>query len=404
MTAPITVLFASSFGAGPALAALAWSSMSVSLFFVDLFGTAFVPRVNGRTMLWVSLTIFGVGALISAGAPTLSIMIAARVLQGTGAALFMGGGLQLAIRLAPVGGAGKAIGKFNAACMAGIATGPLLGGGLAELGPGQTGFRVAFLVDGAICLVVAVLARAILPSLPSEARPRVGLPRRPAARWGVRIWPVITLAAFSEGMRGALEFTALPLFGKHHLGMGTAGIGVALSALSCVDIATMRFSGALADRLGRRSVLCGALLIGATACMAAPFVHGLVAFSIWCAVLGIPLGALYVVPAAMAVDVSVETESAIASYRISADVGEAVGSTATGALIGAGGLVGAALALGAVFAGIAGWVSRLGETEARPDAAPAEAGRDGPRDWDAAGAIAVSVDTLVGDGACGCGV
>jgi len=364
ITAPITVLLASSFGASPALAGLTWSSMAISLFLVDLFGTAFVPRINGRTMLWVSLTVFGAGALISAAAPSLAVMTAARVLQGIGAALFMGGGLQLAVRVAPVAEAGKAIGTFNAACTAGIATGPLVGGGLAELGSGQFGFRVAFVVDGAICLLVAVLARAILPSIASRQRPRVGLPRRAVARPGLRLWPVFTLAAFAEGMRGALEFTALPLFGKHHLGLGTAAIGVGLSAMAGVDIVTMRYGGMLADRLGRRAVLGGALVIGAAACAAAPLITGAASFTVWCAVLGLPVGALYVVPAAMAVDVSVEAEPALASYRISADVGEAVGSSATGGLISAFGPIGASLVVGGALAAVAAWVSRLGEARA----------------------------------------
>jgi predicted MFS family arabinose efflux permease len=373
ITAPITVLFATSFGASPALAGLTWSSMALSLFLVDLFGTAVVPRIDGRTMFWLSLTVFGLGALISAAAPTLAIVVAARILQGMGAALFMGGGLQLAVRLAPAADAAKAIGTFNAACTAGIATGPLVGGGLAELGSGQFGFRIAFLVDGVICLLVAALARAILPSIPSSQRPHLGLPRRAMARPGLRLWPVITLAAVAEGMRGGLEFTALPLFGKHHLGLGTAAIGVGLSAMAGVDILTMRGSGMLADRLGRRAVLGGALVVGAVACAAAPLVTGGITFTLWCAVLGIPVGTLYVVPAAMAVDVSLVPEPALASYRISADVGEAVGSSATGGLIGAFGPVGAALMLGAIFAVVAAWISRLGEAKPASRHLPARA-------------------------------
>ena len=388
ITAPITVLFAASFGASPALAGLTWSSMAISLFLVDVFGTAFVPRVNGRAMLWISLGVFGIGGVISAAAPTLSIMVAARILQGAGAALFMGGGIQLAVRFAPPGAAARAIGTFNAACTAGLAAGPLVGGGLAEIGTGQFGYRLAFLVDGVLCLAVALLSRLVLPSIPSDQRPRIGLPRRAAARPGLRLWPVLVLGAFGEGMRGALEFTALPLFGKLHLGLGTAAIGIALSAVAVVDIATMRYGGALADRVGRRNVLVGALAIGVATCAAAPLVAGPLGFTLWCATLGFPIGALYVVPPAMAVDVCSEPEPALASYRISADVGEAAGSTATGGLVGGLGATGAALALGAVMGSLAVWIARLRESDAR--VAPVET-----LDLDAAVLVTEDADTGV---------
>jgi DHA1 family inner membrane transport protein len=363
MTASITVLYASSFGASPAMAGLTWSSMAISLLVVDVFGTAVVPRINGRAMLCFALTAYGIGGFLSAVAPTLGALIAARIVQGVGAAVFMGGALQLVVRFAEPGEAGKAIGTFNAACFAGISTGPLIGGGLAQLGTGQFGYRLAFAVSGFVCLAVAAATRLTLPSIPPIRRPRIGLPARAQARPGLRLWPPLFLGIFGEALRSGVEFTVVPLFGKEHLGLGTAMIGLGLSALALVDISTMRFGGMLADRLGRRVVLAGALGIGVVACAAAPWVTGPVAFLVWCAVLGVPVGAIWIVPAAMVVDVSVEAEPALASYRIAGDVGEAAGSTATGALVGSIGHVGTAVVLGGVFAVVGGWVAGLREAK-----------------------------------------
>jgi MFS family permease len=371
MTAPITVLFASSFGASPTMAGVTWASLAVSLLVVDVFFSALVPRVDGRAMLWFALSVYGVGAFLTAAAPNLGAMIAGRIVQGVGAAVFMGGALQLVVRFAEPGEAGKAIGTFNAACFTGIAAGPLLGGSLAEVGTGQFGFRLAFVVSGFVCLLVALGARLALPSIPSDLRPRVGLPRRPVAQPGLRLWPVMVLGVFGETLRGGLEFTILPLFGKHHLGLGTSAIGVGLSALAVVDILTMRYGGMLADRIGRRAVLTGALGVGIAACAAAPLVSGVVGFMAWCAALGITVGATWVVPAAMVVDVSTEREPALASYRISADVGEAAGSTTTGGLVSGFGHVGAALIVGGALALVGAWVARLPEAQADA-AAPAE--------------------------------
>ena len=258
MTAPITVLYASTFGASDAVAGLAWSSIGVSLLLVDLFGTQVIPRLNARTLLWVALSVFASGLVISGLAPNLGVMIAGRVLQGGAAAFCLGGALQVVVRFSPPDEAGKAIGTFNAAWFAGVAMGPLLGGGLADIGGGQFGYRLAFIVNAGICLTAAVVARVSLPPIPAIGRPRVGLPRRVFARPGLRLWPVLALGMLGDGLRGGLVFTAIPLFGEDRLGLQPGAIGLALSAFAVVDIASMRYGGMLADRIGPRRVLGGA--------------------------------------------------------------------------------------------------------------------------------------------------
>ncbi len=361
MTAPLTVLFASSFGASDALAGLAVSSVAFSLLVVDVFGTKLVPRVDGRFAVWFSLAVFGAGSLASAVAPTLGYMIGARVLQGVGAAFFLGGALQVVVRFAPPSGAGRAIGAFNAAWFGGVAVGPLIGGFLASQGDGQEGYRLAFVACGLVCFAVALVARVRLASIPSAGPPRLSLPRRPAASSGLRIWPPLTLAGIGQSVRGGLVFTIIPLFGERTLGLGTAEIGIALSLLAVVDIAAMRYGGALADRVGRRGVLAGALVSGCAVCLAAPAVSGAPSFGLWCAAIGVVVGITWVVPVALVVDVAQIPEDGLSAYRISADIGQFAGSTGAGAVIGTAGVVGAALVVGAGLACVAGWVSRLPE-------------------------------------------
>ena len=101
----------------------------LSLLLVDFLGTRYVPRLDSRIALTVSMLVFGIGSLLSAVTTDWVVVGLARVLQGFGGALFMGGGVQAAVRLARAHQRGGAIGSFNAAWFAGIATGPL-GGGL----------------------------------------------------------------------------------------------------------------------------------------------------------------------------------------------------------------------------------------------------------------------------------
>lgn len=364
MTAPITVLYATGFGASELMAGLAVSSVAISLLVVDSFGSRLVPRVDGRFAIWFSLAIFGLGALASAAAPSLEWMVAARVFQGVGAAFFMGGALQVVVRLAPLSEAGRAIGSFNAAWFCGVAAGPLIGGYLASQGSGQAGYRLAFVVCGVVCFSVALGARLRLPPIPSDRPPQLSLPVRPAARSGLRMWPPLTLAAVGQSVRAGLVFTIIPLFGEGDLGLSTTLVGVALSALAVVDIVTMRLCGGLADRVGRRAVLVGGLVCGVATCLLAPIVGGAGGFALWCATAGIVTGVTWVVPAAVVVDVAHEVEAGLSAYRLSADGGQLFGSTGAGALVGEFGAVPSILVLGAAFSVIAAWVGRTPETAA----------------------------------------
>jgi DHA1 family inner membrane transport protein len=364
MTAPITVLYAGSLGAGAGVAGLVWAALAVSLLIVDVLGTTIVPRIDGRRMVVGAMTTFGVGALVSAVAPNLAVLIASRMIQGLGAAVFLGGSLQLVVRMAPPTARGRAIGALNAALFAGIATGPLVGGSIATLGSGQFGYRLACFVSAIVCVATAVLARLSLPAIPSPLRPQFSLPRRPRSLPGLRVWPPLVLGMVGQGLRSGVVFIVVPLLGTQHLGLGAASVGVAMSALALVDIVTMRSSGRLADRVGRRPVLVGALVVGAATCALIPWVSGLVGYVVWCAAFGTCTGVAAIVPAAMLLDVTGDTEAAVAALRIASDGGEIVCSVGSGGLVAVLGPDGAVLCLGGLFVVVAVWVARMAESAA----------------------------------------
>ncbi|MCW0213655.1 MAG: MFS transporter [Pseudonocardia sp.] len=156
LTAPFTALLVVALGGAPEWAAYVVSSMGLSLLLVDFFGTRFVPRLGPRGALTASMLVFGVGSVLSAVATSWMVVGLARVLQGFGSALFMGGGVQLAVRLVRSDRRGGAIGTFNAAWFAGIAVGPLGGGLIAALLPGADGLRLVF----AVCAVLNLLGAA----------------------------------------------------------------------------------------------------------------------------------------------------------------------------------------------------------------------------------------------------
>jgi MFS family permease len=350
MTAPLTALFAVELGASDAIAGLAVSSAAVSLLAVDLLGTRVVPRLGPRAVFTVALTVFGAGSLATAVAPNLLAMIAARMFQGLGAAVFMGGGLQVAVRLSSPQQRGRAIGAFNAAWFTGIATSPLLGGVITDLVDGRAGYRVAFAACAVVCTSVAIVAHHSLPPARDGLPLEVVRPSRPVTRRGARLGGPLALSSLGQAVRGGVVFTVLPLFARDELHLSTASVGVALSVLAIVDIVLMRVGGALADRVGRVPVLVVALLVGAVVCTTAPLVGSVATFALFGAGLAVTVAVTWVVPAAMVVDAVEDPESGVSAYRTASDVGMAVGPLVAGALVGAAGHPASLLCVGGVFA------------------------------------------------------
>jgi EmrB/QacA subfamily drug resistance transporter len=111
----------------------------------------------GRKLLYVDgFFVFSAGSLLCALAPSAGWLIAARVLQGLGAALLQANSVAL-IRVAmPDAELGRAIGVQGTAQALGLGLGPAVGGALVSLG----GWRLLFLVNvpaGAIGLLLGWL-------------------------------------------------------------------------------------------------------------------------------------------------------------------------------------------------------------------------------------------------------
>jgi len=372
MTGSLTAVYAKALGASDSAAGFAVASISLSLLVVDVFGTRLVPSLDSRLSISLALAIFGIGSLASAVAPNYESMVAARVFQGLGAALFMTGGLQAAVRLAAPGGAGRAVGAFNMAFFLGVAAGPLVSAGLAEIHPGLDGLRVAFALCAVTNLGAAILCRLGLPAMPTGLGPRLALPRlgvlgRP------RLGGALLLGGFGQAVQVGIPFTMLPLLATDRLHLPVPALSAALSVLAATNIAAMWLAGRISDRMGRLWTILPALVWGAGVLLVTGQVGGLIAFAICCAAIGVTVGSVVVVPAAMVVDLAADRTAAVSAYRISADLGQLLGAAGAGAVFGAlGGPVALAAAAGGLLlaAGLALTIGDTREDSTRPAAEP----------------------------------
>jgi EmrB/QacA subfamily drug resistance transporter len=114
----------------------------------------------GRKLLYTyGFAVFTVGSVLCGLAPNLGLLIAARLLQGFGAALLQANSVALIAATLPRRQLARGIGVQGAAQAIGLALGPVLGGLLLALG----GWRLIFLVNLPAGLLGLVLGRLLLP-------------------------------------------------------------------------------------------------------------------------------------------------------------------------------------------------------------------------------------------------
>ena len=120
-----------------------------------LLSFARLADIMGRERVWVGgLALFTVGSALSGLAPTLALLVAARGLQGLGAALIFAPALALIVDAFPRSQRGQALGMNALIVSLGVTAGPTLGGLITE----SLGWRWIFFVNvplGLIGLLVA---------------------------------------------------------------------------------------------------------------------------------------------------------------------------------------------------------------------------------------------------------
>ncbi|RKS09948.1 putative MFS family arabinose efflux permease [Nocardiopsis sp. Huas11] len=317
----------------------------------------FVPAALGRTdrrlALVLLMALLAAADLLSAWAPTFTVLIAARVLVGLG----MGGVWALAAGLAPRLVAARSVGAATSVIFAGIAVASVLGvptgvyiGALAD-------WRLAFTVFAVLALLLSAAMGLLLPPLPAErgTRPRgtAGLLRDPKVATGLAVAVVLVTAHFAAYtyVRPVLEAAA---------GIGAGAVGALLLVYGLAGVAGTFTAGPVAVRVPRATLVVLICLLGGAVSLVPAIGVTALAAGLLMAVWGLAYGGVSVsVQAWMMRSAPEERENASALF-----VGAFNGSIALGALVGgfvldgAGGAVlmwsAAALAVGALLVALLG--------------------------------------------------
>jgi EmrB/QacA subfamily drug resistance transporter len=119
---------------GASLESLEWTVNAYTLAYAVflLTGAALGDRFGRRRMFAIGVSLFSFSSALAALAPSTSALIAARALQGLGAAIVTPLTLTLLADALPEGRRGLAIGAWSGVAGMGVALGPVVGGAIAE--------------------------------------------------------------------------------------------------------------------------------------------------------------------------------------------------------------------------------------------------------------------------------
>jgi DHA2 family methylenomycin A resistance protein-like MFS transporter len=155
---------------GTGIAGLSWVIDGYTLAFASalLLAGGLGDRLGARRVFTSGLVVFTVASVLCGVAPTIGLLIAARMLQGLGAALFMPSSLALLARAYPEPRErARAIGFWSALTAIAGGSGPLVGGILTS----TLGWRSIFLVNLPLGIAgVLLTARFVRPTRPARSR------------------------------------------------------------------------------------------------------------------------------------------------------------------------------------------------------------------------------------------
>ncbi|MFJ3959484.1 MFS transporter [Streptomyces sp. NPDC090036] len=142
---------------GGKLEDLEWTVNAYTLTFAVLlmFGAALGDRFGRRRLFIVGLCVFTAASAAAALSPGIDSLIAARAVQGIGAAIMMPLTLTLLTAAVPAARRGMALGIYGAVTGLAVASGPLIGGSLTE----HISWQWIFWINVPIGLALIPLAR-----------------------------------------------------------------------------------------------------------------------------------------------------------------------------------------------------------------------------------------------------
>jgi MFS family permease len=226
------------------------------------FVGAWIDRKSRRKpFIQAGLVLMAVGTLAFLFAGRFSALLLIRSLQGIGVALTIPASLALMASATEKRTRGGSMGIYTSMRMVGLAIGPLVGGFLHD----HVGFNAAFYTGAALIFLGSILVHFWVHETPDESRAKAAgtfrvLDRKLLTGGIIGLAIATFLMASSFSMMSALEKQF-----NQRLGQGAFGFGLTFSALMVSRLLAQVPLGWLSDRIGRKPLITGGLVLMAPA-------------------------------------------------------------------------------------------------------------------------------------------
>ncbi|GKW07005.1 MFS transporter [Pectobacterium carotovorum] len=246
----LTAVFSAPFAQVQAVVIAYLAAMALSVVIAGRLG----DRYGLKPVFITGLGLFAIASLLCAIAPQLWQLIAARALQGIGAAFLMTLGMALLRQTAGEKHVGRAMGIVGTVSALGTALGPSVGGFLLAI----AGWRSLFWVQIPLATIVLFMAFTLLPATPVKEK---ALLSGGLSLWNTTLLPNLTINAAVT----AVIMTTL-IVGPYYLGLGLGLKETLVGLVMAIGPAVATFSGIPSGRLVdtwgfRRALTAGLSLV-----------------------------------------------------------------------------------------------------------------------------------------------
>ncbi|HVT64806.1 MAG TPA: MFS transporter [Mycobacteriales bacterium] len=189
------------------LSGLQWviDAYTLPLAAVVLTAGSIADRFGRKRLFVQGMVVFTIASAVCAAAPGIETLVAARAVQGLGAAMLFATALALISEVTPTPESrAKALGIFGAAIGASFAIGPFVGGSLTQ----WISWRAIFWINVPIGVITLVLARRVHESRDPQAR-TVDVPGQLALIAGLFLLVFALLRGNEDGWSSAKVMTSL---------------------------------------------------------------------------------------------------------------------------------------------------------------------------------------------------
>jgi MFS family permease len=348
-------LYVATFDVSYTVVSLVVSAAALGTLLTDVPAGALLARIGLRRAMLGGSTLVAIGTLGLAFDPPLEVIFALRLLAGVGTAAW---GLSRHAFIAgaiPPSQRGRAISVFGGIARIGTLLGPVVGGFLAD----AVGFEASFVVAGGMAVLALGLSFVFVkPSVEAPERTTRGTRWRTVGRLfqthGRDLSAAAVAQTFAQMIRAGRQLL-IPLYGRNVLGLDAGEIGLVMSVSSAVDVAMFFPAGVLMDRFGRKVAAVPSFAVMAFGVALIPLAHDFTTLMLAALVIGLGNGLGSGTMMTLGADLAPPgaTGEFLGLWRLIGDAGQAGGPLVVGAMAGAFGLEGSALALSAIGVGAA---------------------------------------------------